>query len=73
MGTEGEPVSANDLYFLFHRIKKILDQAVADENGRLSHFEVLACSLCWEWLSMYEMVESENMDREILFMCGMQW
>uniref|UniRef100_A0A7C9EV38 Dihydrofolate synthase n=1 Tax=Opuntia streptacantha TaxID=393608 RepID=A0A7C9EV38_OPUST len=41
VGTEGEPVSANDLYFLFHRIKKILDQAVADENGRLSHFEVL--------------------------------
>jgi len=48
VGTEGEPVSANELYSLFHGIKKILDKAVADENGHLSHFEVLACSLCWE-------------------------
>ncbi|KAK9292095.1 hypothetical protein L1049_020051 [Liquidambar formosana] len=41
LGTLGEPVSAKALNGLFHRIKKIVDQALEFENGCLSHFEVL--------------------------------
>ena len=43
MGRFGEPVSAKTLNCLFLQIKKILDQAIEHENGRISHFEVSTC------------------------------
>ncbi|KAL4593917.1 hypothetical protein ACB092_M007000 [Castanea dentata] len=39
LGRFGEPVSAKTLNCLFLQIKKILDQAIEHENGRISHFE----------------------------------
>lgn len=41
IGRLGEPVSAESLIFVFHKIKEILDQAIEQEHGCLSHFEVL--------------------------------
>ena len=43
LGRFGEPVSAKTLNCLFLQIKKILDQAIEHENGRISHFEVSTC------------------------------
>ncbi|XP_075649674.1 dihydrofolate synthetase-like [Castanea sativa] len=40
LGRFGEPVSAKTLNCLFLQIKKILDQAIEHENGRISHFEI---------------------------------
>ncbi|XP_019452379.1 PREDICTED: dihydrofolate synthetase isoform X2 [Lupinus angustifolius] len=40
LGRSGNPVSAKVLNNLFHRIKQNLDQAMREENGRISHFEV---------------------------------
>ncbi|CAI8605613.1 unnamed protein product [Vicia faba] len=40
LGRSGDPVSAKLLNNLFHRIKQDLDQAMKDENGFISHFEV---------------------------------
>ncbi|XP_061350278.1 dihydrofolate synthetase-like [Gastrolobium bilobum] len=40
LGRSGDPVSAKLLNNLFHRIKQDLDQAVKEENGCISHFEV---------------------------------
>ncbi|KAI8540455.1 hypothetical protein RHMOL_Rhmol09G0265000 [Rhododendron molle] len=40
VGRSGEPVSVTALNSLFQRIKRVLDQAVQYESGRLSHFEV---------------------------------
>ncbi|KAF7816726.1 dihydrofolate synthetase isoform X1 [Senna tora] len=40
LGRSGDPVSAKTLNNLFHRIKKNLDQAMNEENGHISHFEV---------------------------------
>lgn len=45
LGRFGEPVSAKTLNCLFLQIKKILDQAIEHENGRISHFEVSTCVL----------------------------
>ncbi|XP_074291663.1 dihydrofolate synthetase-like isoform X2 [Silene latifolia] len=41
VGTRDTQVSTAKLFSTFHRIKKILDQAVEHEHGLLSHFEVL--------------------------------
>lgn len=41
LGKSGQPVSAKALNYLFHEVKQTLDQAIEDENGCLSHFEVL--------------------------------
>ncbi|KAK9724733.1 hypothetical protein RND81_05G095200 [Saponaria officinalis] len=41
VGTHDKPVSTDKLCYTFHRIRKILDQAVAYERGFLTHFEVL--------------------------------
>ncbi|KAG2700601.1 hypothetical protein I3843_06G006800 [Carya illinoinensis] len=41
LGGFGAPVSAKTLNCLFLRFKKTLDQAMEQENGRISHFEVL--------------------------------
>ncbi|CAK8570272.1 unnamed protein product [Lathyrus sativus] len=40
LGRSGDPVSAKLLNNLFHRIKQDLDQAIKEENGCISHFEV---------------------------------
>nr|POF15664.1 dihydrofolate synthetase [Quercus suber] len=40
LGRFGELVSAKTLNCLFLQIKKILDQAIEHENGRISHFEI---------------------------------
>ncbi|KAK4273914.1 hypothetical protein QN277_017217 [Acacia crassicarpa] len=40
LGRSGDPVSAKILNCLFHRIKQNLDQAISEETGCLSHFEV---------------------------------
>ncbi|XP_020210548.1 dihydrofolate synthetase isoform X1 [Cajanus cajan] len=40
LGRSGHPVSAKLLNDLFHRIKPDLDQAMKEENGCISHFEV---------------------------------
>ncbi|KAJ7959287.1 Folylpolyglutamate synthase [Quillaja saponaria] len=40
LGRSGEPVSAKAINCLFHRIKQNLDQAIKQENGCISHFEV---------------------------------
>ncbi|VVA95851.1 unnamed protein product [Arabis nemorensis] len=37
----GVPVSASTLNDLFYSIKPILDQSIQEENGSLSHFEIL--------------------------------
>lgn len=42
VGRSGDPVSVKTLNSLFQRIKKVLDQAVQFESGRLSHFEVIS-------------------------------
>ncbi|KAL9240516.1 hypothetical protein vseg_014724 [Gypsophila vaccaria] len=41
VGIQDKPVSSAELCSTFHRIKNILDQAVAHERGFLTHFEVL--------------------------------
>ncbi|CAL0318895.1 unnamed protein product [Lupinus luteus] len=40
LGRSGNPVSAKVLNNLFHRIKQNLDQAMREENGCISHFEM---------------------------------
>ncbi|KAK7377342.1 hypothetical protein VNO80_02765 [Phaseolus coccineus] len=40
LGRSGHPVSAKLLNDLFHRIKPKLEQAMKEENGCISHFEV---------------------------------
>lgn len=40
LGRLGEPVSAKALNDIFHRSKKIINQARELENERISHFEV---------------------------------
>ncbi|KAF1888847.1 hypothetical protein Lal_00036889 [Lupinus albus] len=40
LGRSGNPVSAKVLNDIFHRIKQNLDQAMREENGCISHFEV---------------------------------
>ncbi|KEH40415.1 tetrahydrofolylpolyglutamate synthase [Medicago truncatula] len=40
LGRSGDPVSAKLLNNLFHKIKQDLDQAIKEENGCISHFEV---------------------------------
>ncbi|PSS32343.1 Dihydrofolate synthetase [Actinidia chinensis var. chinensis] len=44
VGRYDEPVSVKALNSLFQRIKKVLDQAVELENGRLTHFEVFTAT-----------------------------
>ncbi|XP_077228196.1 folylpolyglutamate synthetase family protein isoform X2 [Tasmannia lanceolata] len=41
LGKKGDPVSAEALNHLFHRVKRIIDTSIELENGSLSHFEVL--------------------------------
>ncbi|CAM9002678.1 unnamed protein product [Rhodiola kirilowii] len=41
VGRSGVPVSTTTLNSLFHETRKVIDEAVDFENGRLSHFEVI--------------------------------
>uniref|UniRef100_A0A1J3JAN4 Folylpolyglutamate synthase n=1 Tax=Noccaea caerulescens TaxID=107243 RepID=A0A1J3JAN4_NOCCA len=41
MSCNGDPVSASTLNDVFNSIKPILDQSIQEENGSLSHFEIL--------------------------------
>ncbi|KAK9122048.1 hypothetical protein Syun_019665 [Stephania yunnanensis] len=41
LGKEGDPVSAEKLSCLFHRVKNVIDRSIELENGMISHFEVL--------------------------------
>ncbi|XP_019081779.1 dihydrofolate synthetase isoform X3 [Vitis vinifera] len=59
LGKLGEPVSAKALNCLFHRIKPILDEAVALENGRLSHFEILTAMA-------FKLFAQENVDVAVI-------
>ena len=54
VGLRDEPVPADLLHSLFVRIRRFLDQAVANEHGLLSHFEVDTCLLCYE---LFEKIE----------------
>ncbi|XP_057950471.1 dihydrofolate synthetase isoform X3 [Malania oleifera] len=59
LGRFGEPVSGKALNCLFRRIRKILDQAMELENGRLSHFEVLTAMA-------FSLFAQENVDIAVI-------
>lgn len=54
VGLRDEPVPEELLHSVFVRIRRFLDQAVANEHGFLSHFEVDTHLLCYE---LYEKIE----------------
>ncbi|CAM8974675.1 unnamed protein product [Rhodiola kirilowii] len=55
VGRSGVPVSTTTLNSLFHETRKVIDEAVDFENGRLSHFEVITA------MSFY-LFAQENVD-----------
>ncbi|ESQ46800.1 hypothetical protein EUTSA_v10027718mg [Eutrema salsugineum] len=55
----GDPVSASTLNGLFYSIKPILDQSIQEENGSLSHFEILTGIA-------FSLFEKENVDIAVI-------
>ncbi|XP_024022335.1 dihydrofolate synthetase [Morus notabilis] len=59
LGRLGEPVSAKALNDIFHRSKKIINQARELENERISHFEVLTAMA-------FKLFAQENVDIAVI-------
>ncbi|XP_074328985.1 dihydrofolate synthetase isoform X2 [Apium graveolens] len=55
VGRRSEPVSAKSLNLLFQRIKMMLDQAIENEDKRISHFEMLTAMA-------FKLFADENID-----------
>ncbi|BAB08519.1 folylpolyglutamate synthase-like protein [Arabidopsis thaliana] len=55
----GEPVSASTLNDLFYSVKPILEQSIQEENGSLSHFEILTGIA-------FSLFEKENVDIAVI-------